>query len=146
MLTWENLDLKIKVKKTKKFCDRSKKTLHILKGLSGYAESGECLAIMGGAGAGKSTLLNIISGKFQKERNMELTGKVLLNGDEMKWNKYRSIMGFVMQKDIFMESLQVDEIFKFVIDLTDTQSSREEREEMLKQAIRDLKLERAQSN
>lgn len=37
-----------------------------------------------------------------------------------------------MQKDIFMESLQVDEIFKFVIDLTDTKSTGAEREEILK--------------
>lgn len=29
--------------------------------VSGYAESGECLAIMGSSGAGKSTLLNILA-------------------------------------------------------------------------------------
>ena len=51
---------------------------------------------MGGSGAGKSTLLNIISGRFSVEKNMVLTGEVKLNGDEMKWETYKNIVGFVM--------------------------------------------------
>lgn len=53
-------------------CAKKDKELHILRGLTGYAESGECLAIMGGSGAGKSTLLNILSGRFEVESNMAL--------------------------------------------------------------------------
>lgn len=121
-LTWKDLELKIEVNKSNKLFKKNMETLNILKGVSGYAESGECLAIMGGSGAGKSTLLNILAGKFAVEKNMYLEGQVLLNGDKMKWKKYRNIIGFVMQRDIFMDSLQVDEIFKFVIDLTDTKA------------------------
>lgn len=80
MLTWENIDLKIKVNKSKNFFKKDIKTLHILRGLSGYAESGECLAIMGGSGAGKSTLLNILAGRFDVEKSMEFSGSVKLNG------------------------------------------------------------------
>lgn len=65
---------------SKKLFKKDIRTLHILKGISGYAESGECLAIMGGSGAGKSTLLNIISGRFDVEKNMRLSGNVKLNG------------------------------------------------------------------
>jgi len=112
MLTWENVDLKINLKTKKSICAKVvTKQLHILKGVTGYAKSGECLAIMGGSGAGKSTLLNILSGKFDVEDNMELTGTVKINGDTMNWEKYRNITGFVMQRDIFMESLKVEEIF-----------------------------------
>ena len=112
MLTWENIDLKINVASKKSLCGKeTTKQLHILRGLSGYAKSGECLAIMGGSGAGKSTLLNILSGKFEVEKNMEFQGKVKINGDDMSWEKYRNITGFVMQRDIFMESLKVHEIF-----------------------------------
>lgn len=40
----------------------------------------------------------------------------------------------------------MDEIFKFVIDLIDITSTEEEKQKELKNVIRDLKLERAQSN
>ena len=42
---------------------------------------------------------------------MQLSGSVKINGDKMEWEKYRNITGFVMQRDIFMESLKVEEIF-----------------------------------
>lgn len=111
VLTWRNLDLEIDVKKKGKGCSSTKTTLHILKDLSGIAKSGECLAIMGGSGAGKSTLLNIISGKFNVTSNIRLKGAVKLNGEEMTWEKFRNVIGFVMQKDIFMDVLTVREIF-----------------------------------
>ena len=118
-MTWKNLDLKITIANTEKGATTKTKTLHVLKGLNGYAKSGECMAVMGGSGAGKSTLLNIISGRFDVEKNMELTGDVKLNGDDMKWETYKNVIGFVMQKDIFMETLTVREIFEFVINLRD---------------------------
>ena len=64
------MDLKITVANTEKNASTRTKVLHVLRGLSGYAKSGECLAVMGGSGAGKSTLLNIISGRFTVEKNM----------------------------------------------------------------------------
>lgn len=104
-------------------CAKKDKELHVLKDVSGYAESGECLAIMGGSGAGKSTLLNILSGRFEVESNMNLSGQVLLNGHKMDWEEYKNIIGFVMQRDIFFESLKVNEIFRFVVDLTSDDKS-----------------------
>jgi len=64
MITWKNLDLKIMVSKDGGPFSKKDKELHIIKGISGYAKSGECLAIMGSSGAGKSTLLNILSDRF----------------------------------------------------------------------------------
>lgn len=95
MLTWEDVDLKIRVNRGG-MCGKDVKELQVLKGISGYAESGECLAIMGGSGAGKSTLLNILSGRFRVESNMDYSGKVMLNGQPMDWGKYKKIFGFVM--------------------------------------------------
>ncbi len=145
-LTWQNIDLKITINKSKKLCGKENRELHVLKNITGYARSGECLAIMGGSGAGKSTLLNILAGRFDVSKNMEFQGKVLLNGQPMSWDKYKNIIGFVMQRDVFMESLQVDEIFRFVVDLRYTHWTRDQKEHKIKEMIRNLKLERAKSN
>ncbi len=61
MLVWKNLDMKVKVAPEGRFFQKKTKELHIIKNLSGYAQSGECLAIMGSSGAGKSTLLNLLA-------------------------------------------------------------------------------------
>ena len=126
-------------------CAKKDKELHILKGITGYAESGECLAIMGGSGAGKSTLLNILAGRFEVESNMSLEGEVLLNGHKMSWSEYKNIIGFVMQRDIFFESLKVNEIFRLVVDLTSDDKSNEWKNEFLKDIVKNLKMERAQN-
>lgn len=144
-LTWENVDLKINIKKGNCFKGK-KKSMYVLKNISGYAKSGECLAIMGGSGAGKSTLLNIISGKLKKSSKMELKGKILLNGHPMDYNKYKNIIGFVLQTDIFLESMTVKEIFKFVIAIKDSKMSDSQQEQKINNLIKDLKLEKAQNN
>jgi hypothetical protein len=41
----------------------------------------------------------------------------MINGDKMVWTKYRNVIGFVMQRDIFNENLKIEEILSFVIDL-----------------------------
>jgi ABC-type multidrug transport system ATPase subunit len=64
MLSWQNVDLKVRVAPNGKFFERKTKELHLIKSVSGYAQSGECLAIMGSSGAGKSTLLNILADRF----------------------------------------------------------------------------------
>lgn len=46
-----------------------------------------------------------------------LEGKVMINGDRMVWTKYRNVIGFVMQRDIFNENLKIEEILNFVINL-----------------------------
>jgi hypothetical protein len=50
----------------------------ILQGLTGYAEPGEIMAIMGPSGSGKSTLLDTLAGRLAKTASQ--TGEVLLNG------------------------------------------------------------------
>lgn len=64
--------------------------------VSGYAKSGECLAIIGGSGAGKSSLLNILADKFERDNSYKFEGRVLLNGEVMNYEKFKHIIGFVM--------------------------------------------------
>ncbi len=116
VLTWKDVDLKIRIKEPG-FLNFKTFERHILKNMSGIAYNGECLAIMGGSGAGKSTLLNILSNRFEKGKHITLRGEVMLNNNKMIWDKYRTIMGFVMQRDIFLEVLTIREIFNFVVEL-----------------------------
>ena len=79
IFNWQNVDLTISVNKDGKFFGKKDKKIHVLKNITGYAKSGECLAIMGSSGAGKSTLLNILADWFKVESNMVLGGKVCIN-------------------------------------------------------------------
>lgn len=48
--------------------------------MHGKASPGRLLAIMGPSGAGKTTLLNTIAGQLPRNKNMKLTGQLLVDG------------------------------------------------------------------
>lgn len=56
-VTWENLRVTV---------PNGNKRKPILEGLTGYAQPGRLLAIMGPSGSGKSTLLDALAGYFSK--------------------------------------------------------------------------------
>ncbi|KAK1291281.1 ABC transporter G family member 15 [Acorus calamus] len=72
-------------------------TKKLLKGLSGFAEPGRIMAIMGPSGSGKSTLLDSLAGRLGN--NVVLTGKVLVNG-----KKRRMDYGVVVSVDTYSDS------------------------------------------
>jgi ABC-type uncharacterized transport system YnjBCD ATPase subunit len=90
-------------------------TLHdgtpILKNVSGKFPHSRVTAIMGPSGAGKSSLLNVLMGQAKKIGRT--TGRVTVNGREMKMNKLQSITGVVPQEDIVHEDLTVRENLVF---------------------------------
>lgn len=146
-LTWKSVNLKVQTRNKKKTADvysNSEKT--ILNDVSGYAKSGECLAIVGGSGAGKSTLLNIISNRFMKKDTMKLESEVALNGDEFTWDKYKNITGFVMQSDIFFDEQKVKEVFNFTIDMSSPALNKAAKLKKEKDMIKKLKLEKSENN
>lgn len=55
-------------------------TKRILQCLSGYAEPGRIMAIMGPSGSGKSTLLDSLAGRLSAK--VVMTGNILLNGQK----------------------------------------------------------------
>jgi ABC-type multidrug transport system ATPase subunit/ABC-type multidrug transport system permease subunit len=145
-LTWENINLKIIKKQRKGIFSSEKNEISILNNVSGFARSGECLAIMGGSGAGKSTLLNIMAGKLKNSKKTLVSGKISLNGHPMDFEKYKNIIGFVLQKDIFYETMTVKEILDFVISLKQANLNKEEKDKKVKNLILQLKLEKAANN
>ena len=142
-LTWKNLKVQINEKKKTGFCKSKVVPKLILDNVSGYAKSGECLAIIGGSGAGKSTMLNVISDKFVKEKNFETGGEVHLGTEIMDFQKYKKQVGFVMQADYFLENLTVREYFKFAVDLKKSHLKEKEKIEEVNSLLKTLKLEKA---
>src|SRR5262245_30013466 len=77
-----------------------------LDGITFAAGSGELVGIMGGSGAGKSTLLSVLLGVLRPH-----SGSVLLNGEDLQaqLRRRRSILGYVPQDDLVMDTLTVEE-------------------------------------
>lgn len=136
-LTWEQVSLELHKKKERTY---------LLNNVSGFAKSGECLAIMGGSGAGKSTLLNILANRMGSTKELKVNADVRLNKEELNWDHFRNIIGFVMQRDIFFENMRVNEIFRFTVELSNPNLPEKEKQEKIKSMIEELKIERAENS
>ncbi|KAL0342841.1 UNVERIFIED_CONTAM: ABC transporter G family member 15 [Sesamum calycinum] len=84
----------------------TKKLLH---GLSGYAEPGRIMAIMGPSGSGKSTLLDSLAGRLA--RNVVMTGNILLNGKKRRLDY--GVVAYVTQEDVLLGTLTVRETITY---------------------------------
>ncbi|XP_002513520.2 ABC transporter G family member 15 [Ricinus communis] len=83
-------------------------TKRLLQGLSGFAEPGRIMAIMGPSGSGKSTLLDSLAGRLS--RNVIMTGNVLINGKKRRGD---SGVAYVTQEDILLGTLTVRETITY---------------------------------
>ncbi|EOY32730.1 hypothetical protein QUC31_019293 [Theobroma cacao] len=87
----------------------NKPTKRLLQGLSGYAEPGRIMAIMGPSGSGKSTLLDSLAGRLA--RNVVMTGNILLNGKKKRLD-YGGV-AYVTQEDVMLGTLTVRETVSY---------------------------------
>jgi ATP-binding cassette subfamily G (WHITE) protein 2 len=63
--------------------------------MSGFANPGELLAIMGSSGAGKTTLLDLLAGRLSlKEGGVK--GEIFSNGQPINMATFRKESGYVM--------------------------------------------------
>lgn len=74
-LKWENLNYTV---------NENGKLNKVLKGVSGFANPGEILAVMGSSGSGKTSLLSILSNKIFTQRNVKISGSIEVNGVNIK--------------------------------------------------------------
>nr|XP_054768341.1 uncharacterized protein LOC129275898 [Lytechinus pictus] len=81
----------------------------VLRRVSGFAEPGQLLAIMGPSGAGKTRLLTCLAGR-QSARRLE-SGNVFLNGQPICKRLKRQI-SFVLQEDLFLSELTLKDTLK----------------------------------
>ena len=137
-LAWRDIHI---VAETGKGKDASKKV--ILNKVNGKVKSGECLAIIGSSGAGKTTLLNYLSRKIES-KTLEITGDVLLNGENITSDKFNLIASYVMQDDILEATMTPIEILLFTAKLKLCLPNHEI-EKRVEKMIDDLHLTRCQN-
>ncbi|GMN26239.1 hypothetical protein TIFTF001_001229 [Ficus carica] len=81
----------------------------LLDGLTGFAEPGRIMAIMGPSGSGKSTLLDSLAGRLSG--NVVMTGNVLLNGTRRRLDY--GLVAYVTQEDLLLGTLSVRETITY---------------------------------
>ncbi|CAI8617927.1 unnamed protein product [Vicia faba] len=117
-VTWENLRVTV---------PNGNKRKPILEGLTGYAQPGRLLAIMGPSGSGKSTLLDALAGRLSS--NIKHTGKILINGH--KQALAYGISGYVTQDEAMLSTLTAGETLYYSAQLQfpDSMSITEKKEQ-----------------
>ena len=107
----------------------------ILHDVSGMAEPGKLLVIMGPSGAGKTSLLNCLAG-----RQSITSGEITLNDSPITKDVKRKIC-YVLQQDVFFETLTLKDTLQFAanIRLPDNLTN-EQKQETLDMIIDELDL------
>ncbi|XP_076944784.1 ABC transporter G family member 15-like [Bidens hawaiensis] len=83
----------------------------LLHQISGFAEPGRIMAIMGPSGSRKSTLLDSLAGRLSK--NVVMTGDILLNGKKKRLSNGNGVVAYVTQEDVLMGTLTVRETITY---------------------------------
>ncbi|KAF9587200.1 hypothetical protein IFM89_039589 [Coptis chinensis] len=100
-LTWKDLTVMVTLS--------NGETQKVLEGLTGYAEPGSLMALMGPSGSGKSTLLDALSSRLAT--NAFLAGTILLNGRKTKLSF--GTAAYVTQDDNLIGTLTVRETISY---------------------------------
>lgn len=138
-LTWEHIVLKL----TKKVSRKKTEELVVLKDISGSAEPGELLVVMGTSGAGKSSLLSVLNGWVKPNKQRSIDGDIKANGVPISEIKFSKLSGNVLQEDILLGNLSVRECFQFSADLR-TAFSPAEKQELIDKILEDLRITNVQ--
>lgn len=109
---WRNVNYYVTKAKSKE-----KKEMTILNNVSGYANPGELLVLMGSSGAGKTTLLNILCNRMAKDTNVRFDGKITANGKDIKDFRFKDYIGYVTQEDVMMPTMTCRESLAFAATL-----------------------------
>ncbi|XP_053213007.1 protein white-like isoform X1 [Panonychus citri] len=118
-------------------------SIPIIKNVTGSVESGHLLAIMGASGAGKTTFLNVLTGR--NLRNLDVGGKVLLNGQIATADKMAACSAYVQQDDMFIGVLTVREHLTFQAHLRTSDGSDREIKAKVDNVILELGLKKIEN-
>jgi ABC-type multidrug transport system ATPase subunit len=110
LLEWKDVKYSVGIKNKETKHTDSKEILH---GISGFANPGQFLAIMGASGAGKTTLLNILSDRIGGGGNSTVEGEIKANGALTSEIDFGSYSAYVMQDDVLLDTMSPRESFLF---------------------------------
>ncbi|CAL8086724.1 unnamed protein product [Orchesella dallaii] len=117
--TWNDINAFIKADEKSSCCKHNNrpsststhnKPRHILKSVSGVAQPGEILAIMGASGAGKTSLLNTLT--FRSPA-LHVSGSRMINGVKIDAEELPLFTAYIQQDDVFFGTLTPREHLKF---------------------------------
>ncbi|KAK0406207.1 hypothetical protein QR680_018435 [Steinernema hermaphroditum] len=140
-LIWKNVEVSVPEQQVSRFLSFHKRCgrRQVLHGVSGVAESGELLAIMGESGAGKTTLLNILTRRNTKE--LKWIGEMLVNGEGVTDDEMMRMSAYVQQEDLFCGNLTVREHLSFSAHLRmNARYTYEQREERVERVLEEMGL------
>jgi ABC-type multidrug transport system ATPase subunit len=112
----------------------------VLDDVSGVANPGQLLSVMGPSGGGKTSVLNVLAGRINPAK-----GSVLLNGQKLPKN-FNRIAAYVMQDDLLAEMLTPRELFNFAASLRLSAATAAERYSRVEYLIKTLGLSRCANN
>ncbi|KAK6937179.1 ABC transporter-like, ATP-binding domain [Dillenia turbinata] len=118
---------------------KNEPTRRLLDKLSGFAEPGRIMAIMGPSGSGKSTLLDSLAGRLAG--NVVMTGQVLLNGQK-RCTPVHGPVAYVTQENVLLGTLTVKETIIFSAKLRlPSNMSKEEINDIVEATIAEMGLQ-----
>lgn len=142
-ISWS--DITFKVKALKGMTKGEDGFTELIHGVSGFANPGQVLALMGGSGAGKTTLLNILSDRLANPKNTKIAGNVRANGQDVKSIDYKTYIGYVMQDDILLDTMTPRECLQFSANMR-VHGTAEQKRAKVEQLLEDLKLTSVANN
>ncbi|ODM89457.1 Protein white, partial [Orchesella cincta] len=140
--TWNDINAFVKGSKKSWFglpdSSTNGKPKHILKSVSGMAQPGEILAIMGASGAGKTSLLNILT---FRNTTLHVSGSRMINGVKISAEQLPLFSAYIQQDDVFFGTLSPREHLKFQALLRmDKDISYKERMRRVEEVIKEMGL------
>ena len=98
----------------KNSCLKKREEKDILKGISARIPKGNMTAIIGPSGSGKTTLMNYLSGRQNESQMFRSYCNYYINGAKIdNVNRFKNIIGYVLQDDIMETSLTPRQLFTF---------------------------------
>eukprot|EP00741_Cyanophora_paradoxa_P004227 tig00000789_g4105.t1 len=107
LLEWKGVECRLA---TTDKTSKEKRIRKILTKMRGKAEPGRLTCILGPSGSGKTTLLNTLAQQVPRCDNMQLIGRVNINGRPAGMSRH--LLSYVRQEDMFYSQLTVRETLR----------------------------------